>query len=317
MGLIKKAIIPVAGKGTRFLPATKQTPKEMLPIINKPMIDYAVEEAVLSGIEQIVFVTSKGKEAIENYFDRNFELEGFLEQAGKQKYLDLVRHIGSKVEVFTVRQKEALGLGHAISCAKPFFQPGEQFAVILADDLVLNPTPVTEQLIQASQSLGDKSVIGVMEVAPEDTHRYGIIDAEKVQGQNQVLKMLGMVEKPDPASAPSNLATPGRYILSYDIFDCLEKIEPGAGGEYQLTDAIRLFLKNHETYAFKFEGKRYDTGNVPGYLRATVDFALENEETSEVMRNIILEKAKQLQAAEPQGRSYSRKSSAIATPPQT
>ena len=291
MAKIRKAIIPVAGKGTRFLPATKQTPKEMLPIINRPMIDYAVEEAVRSGIDQIVFVTSKGKEAIENYFDRNFELEAFLEQNNKLEYLELVRKIGSKVDVYTVRQKEALGLGHAIGCAKPFIQPGEFFAVLLADDLVIHPQPVTGQLIEVSQRLDGRSVIGVMEVERSQTYKYGIIDGEKVPGDPRLLKMRGMVEKPNPNEAPSNLATPGRYILSYDIFSCLEAIHPGAGGEYQLTDAIRLLMDREETYAFLFEGKRHDTGSVQGYLRATVDFALQNEDTREVMESIIKEKA--------------------------
>lgn len=291
---VRKAIIPVAGKGTRFLPATKQTPKEMLPIINRPMIDYAVEEAVKSGIDQIIFVTSKGKEAIENYFDRNVELEVFLEQNNKLEYLELVRKIGSKVDVYAVRQKEALGLGHAIGCAKPFIQPGESFAVLLADDLVINDVPVTKQLMDVSHSLGDKPTIGVMEVPRAETYKYGIIEGNPRDSDERIIEMKGMVEKPQPDEAPSCLATPGRYILNYDIFDCLERIKPGAGGELQLTDAIRMFMQEHQTFAYRFEGQRHDTGSVSGYLRATVEFALANSETRDTMMEIIRSKSKEL-----------------------
>jgi len=291
---VKKAIIPVAGKGTRFLPATKQTPKEMLPIINRPMIDFAVDEAIRSGIEQIVFVTASGKEMIENYFDRNFELEAFLEKKGQHDYLELVRNIGSKVDIFTVRQKEQLGLGHAIACARPFIQDNESFAIILADDLVLHPEPVTAQLLKTGEQFGIGSVIGVMEVPLSETHKYGIIKGEFLPNSDRVLKMSAMVEKPSAEEAPSNLATPGRYILNAHIFKCLEKIGRGAGGEFQLTDAISLYLEDFPTYAFKFEGVRYDTGNVPGYLKATVDFALADPSTRDVMISIIREKARTL-----------------------
>jgi len=291
---VKKAIIPVAGKGTRFLPATKQTPKEMLPIINRPMIDYAVDEAIRSGIEQIVFITASGKEMIENYFDRNFELESYLEKKGQHDYLDLVRNIGSKVDIYTVRQKEQLGLGHAISCARPFIGEGESFAIILADDLVLNPKPVTAQLLEVLDLHPGASVIGVMEVDREETYKYGIVAGDYIDSQKRLLKMSGMVEKPKPNEAPTNLATPGRYILNSKIFGCLEKISKGAGGEYQLTDAIGMYLADHPTLAYKFDGVRYDTGNVPGYLAATVDFALADPATRDVMIKIIKDKAKQL-----------------------
>lgn len=291
---IKKAIIPVAGKGTRFLPATKQTPKEMLPIINRPMIDYAVDEAIRSGIEQIVFITASGKEMIENYFDRNFELEAFLEKNGQSEYLKLVRNIGSKVDIYTVRQKEQLGLGHAIACARPFIQDGETFAIILADDLVLHHQPVTSQLIEALHEFPGGSMIGVMEVPKTDTHKYGIISGDSVGNSGRVIRMTGMVEKPKANEAPSQLATPGRYILNSNIFPCLEKISKGAGGEFQLTDAINLYLKQNPTYAYKFEGKRYDTGNVPGYLAATVDFALSDPATRDIMIEIIKAKSKEL-----------------------
>ena len=290
---VKKAIIPVAGKGTRFLPATKQTPKEMLPIINRPMIDYAVDEAIRSGIEQIVFITASGKEMIENYFDRNFELEAYLEKKGQLDYLDLVRNIGSKVDLYTVRQKEQLGLGHAISCARPFIGEGESFAIILADDLVLNPKPVTAQLLEVLETHPGASVIGVMEVDQKDTYKYGIVAGDYMDSSKRLLKMTGMVEKPKPNEAPTNLATPGRYILNSRIFSCLERISKGAGGEYQLTDAIGLYLADHPTLAYKFDGVRYDTGNVPGYLAATIDFALADPATRDVMIEMIKAKAKE------------------------
>ena len=291
---VKKAIIPVAGKGTRFLPATKQTPKEMLPIINRPMIDYAVDEAIRSGIEQIVFITASGKEMIENYFDRNFELEAYLEKNGQLDYLNLVRNIGSKVDIYTVRQKEQLGLGHAISCARPFIGEGESFAIILADDLVLHPKPVTAQLLEVLDSHPGASVIGVMEVDQKDTHKYGIVAGDYLDSSKRLLKMSGMVEKPKPHEAPTNLATPGRYILNSNIFGCLERISKGAGGEFQLTDAIGLYLADHPTLAYKFDGVRYDTGNVPGYLAATIDFALADPTTRDVMIQIIKAKSKEL-----------------------
>ena len=284
---IRKAVIPVAGKGTRFLPATKQIPKEMLPIINRPMIDYAVEEAIESGIEQIIFVTSSGKYQIEDYFDRNLELENFLAEHGKTDYMGLIRDIGSKVDIFTVRQKEQLGLGHAISCAGPFIDDGENFAIILADDLVLGKTPVTKQLIDVSESLDGAPTLGVMEVAKENVSKYGIIKGEYLSETSATLRMTAMVEKPSPSSAPSNLASPGRYILPSDIFECLDQIPRGAGGEYQLTDAIKMLCEKTPTYAHIFSGRRYDTGSIAGYLEATIDFALENEKTRALMQGLI------------------------------
>lgn len=291
---IKKAIIPVAGKGTRFLPATKQIPKEMLPIINRPMIDYAVEEAVESGIEQIIFVTSSGKYQIEDYFDRNLELEAFLAQKNKEEFLDLIVGIGSKVDIFTVRQKEQLGLGHAIQCAAPFIEPGENFAVILADDLVINDVPATKQLINVSEKHNGSPVIGVMEVPKSKTRQYGIVSGTYLDDSGSTLLMNGMVEKPLPEDAPSQLATPGRYILNDKIFACLREIPKGAGGEYQLTDAIKLLLKQENVYAHKFVGKRYDTGSVAGYLEATIDFALNDPKTSKIMTHLIQDRAKRL-----------------------
>jgi UTP--glucose-1-phosphate uridylyltransferase len=281
---IKKAVIPVAGKGTRFLPATKQVPKEMIPILDRPMIHYCVEEAVLSGIEELVFVTSSGKESIENYFDRNLELEAFLESNGKHELLDKIQKIGKMIEIVTVRQKEQLGLGHAVLCAQPVVG-NEDFAVILGDDIVVNSQyPVTKQLIDCYNEHAG-SVIGVMEVPRDQTYRYGIVKGVNIN--DKTLRMDAMVEKPRPEQAPTNLATPGRYVLKNEIFSALRRIERGAGGEYQLTDAINLLCLENAVFAHKFEGKRYDTGSLEGYLRATVEFALARPDLAAVMREII------------------------------
>jgi UTP--glucose-1-phosphate uridylyltransferase len=286
---IRTAVIPVAGKGTRFLPATKQTPKELIPILKKPMIHYAVEEAVLSGIEQIVFVTSSGKTAIEDYFDRNLELEGFLRRAGKEELAEKMKAIGSMIEITSVRQKEQLGLGHAINCARDLIKD-EAFAVILGDDLVLNDKPVTKQLMEISEKNSHSSVIGVMEVPPEDTKKYGIIEGSRVEGDDKTYLMSKMVEKPEPKDAPTNLATPGRYILTQEIFSHLDKIPRGVGGEYQLTDAINSLAKEKSVYAHIFEGDRFDTGSIAGYLNATVEFALRDKDLRETMLTICKEK---------------------------
>lgn len=290
---IETAVIPVAGKGTRFLPATKEIPKEMIPLVNRPMIDYAVEEAVLSGIKQVIFVTSSGKTAIENYFDRNLELEEFLARNGKTQELDLIKDIGTKIEVVTVRQKEQLGLGHAINCARPLVG-SDNFAVILGDDLVLSEKPVTAQLAAACEKHQAMSAIGVMNVPREETYRYGIVAGEKIAGDENTLVMSDMVEKPKPEVAPTTLATPGRYILSKSIWDCLSEIPRGVGGEYQLTDAIKMLAAREKVLAHTFVGDRFDTGNIEGYLGATVEFALRNPATAAMMKRIILEKAKGL-----------------------
>ncbi len=286
---IRKAVIPVAGKGTRFLPATKEIPKEMIPILDKPMIHYAVEEAVLSGVEQVIFVTSTRKETIENYFDRNFDLESFLEQVGKEKLLSQIKDIGSMIEVCTIRQKKQLGLGHAVLCAESIVGK-EDFAVILGDDLVHSPTPATKQLIEVYEAQSCRSVIGVMEVDRADTKKYGIVDGAFLENDNRTMLMETMVEKPEPDQAPSLLASPGRYVLTSEIFDCLREIPRGVGGEYQLTDAINLLASKESVYAHRFIGDRFDTGNVPSYLNAVVEFALRDKRYSEVMKKIILEK---------------------------
>jgi UTP--glucose-1-phosphate uridylyltransferase len=275
---IKKAIIPIAGKGTRFLPATKEIAKEIIPIINVPMIHYIVQEAVEAGIEQIIFVTSSGKFSVEDYFDRNLELEAYLERNNKLAELEMVRRIGSMVEITSVRQKEQLGLGHAVLMAKSMVE-GEPFAVLLGDDIVVNPLPAIKQLMEVSVKNEGATVIGVMEVPKEDTAKYGIVKGEVID--NRTLRMTGMVEKPRPEDAPTNLATPGRYILTPEIFEILEKIPRGAGNEYQLTDAINVLCQRKNVYAYKFEGERFDTGNIHGYLDATIDFALKDPQIKE------------------------------------
>lgn len=273
---IRKAIIPIAGKGTRFLPATKEIAKEIIPIINVPMIHYIVQEAVDAGIEEIIFVTSSRKFAVEDYFDRNLELETFLEKNNKLKELELIRKIGTMVSVTSVRQKEQLGLGHAVLCAKSMVG-NEPFAVLLGDDIVVNQNPAIKQLMDASLAHKGASVIGVMEVPKQDTLKYGIVKGEIVD--EKTLRMTGMVEKPKPEDAPTNLATPGRYVLTPEIFEILETIPRGAGNEYQLTDAINVLCQNKNVFAYRFEGERFDTGSLPGYLDATIDFALKDPAT--------------------------------------
>ncbi len=286
---IRRAVIPVAGKGTRFLPATKQTPKEMIPIINLPMIHYVVEEAILSGIEQVIFVTSSGKHDIEDYFDRNFELEDFLYKNGKTKELELIQKIGKMVEVTSIRQKEQLGLGHAVLCAKDLVGD-EPFAVILGDEIVRGPNPVTKQLIEVATNNNGANVIGVMEIDPAETYKYGVVKGDFIPNSKKTLRMSTMVEKPKPADAPSNLATPGRYVFRSEIFDALKVIPKGVGGEYQLTDAINLLAREGEVYAHIFDGERFDTGNIEGYLNATIEFALMDKDSEEMMRRLIKEK---------------------------
>jgi UTP--glucose-1-phosphate uridylyltransferase len=271
---IKKAIIPIAGKGTRFLPASKESAKEMIPILNVPMIHHVVIEAVEAGIEQIIFVTSSGKSAVENYFDRNLELEAFLEKNNKLKELDLIRQIGNMVSVTSVRQKEQLGLGHAVLMGKNLVG-NEPFAVLLGDDIVVNHEPAIKQLMKISSENQDSPVIGVMNVPKEDTKKYGIVAGTFIS--DKTLKMNSMVEKPDPEVSPTTLATPGRYILTPEIFSILENIPRGAGNEYQLTDAINVLCKRRDVYAHIFNGERFDTGTMPGYLDATIDFALKDE----------------------------------------
>jgi UTP--glucose-1-phosphate uridylyltransferase len=290
---IRKAVIPIAGKGTRFLPATKEISKEIIPILNRPMIDFVVEEAILAGVEQLIFVTASGKEEIENFYDRNFELENFLASKGKQAELELVKKIGSKIEIITVRQKEQLGLGHAVSCAKNVIG-NEPFAVLLGDDIIISKKPVIAQLAQVMTENNANGIIGVMKVAQEDVVKYGIIDGNEIS--NNCYHMRAMVEKPKPELAPTCLATPGRYILPADIFKALEEIPRGSGGEYQLTDAINLITKTHQMLAYVFDGKRYDTGSLEGYLEATIDIALADPSLSQFAKSLIINRAGDINA---------------------
>lgn len=270
---VRKAIIPAAGLGSRFLPATKAMPKEMLPIIDKPTIQYIVEEAIASGIEDILIVTGKGKRAIEDHFDHAFELESNLAQKGKWKLLEEVRR-PSGFDIHYIRQKEPLGLGHAIWCARRFIGD-EPFAVLLGDDIVRSDTPCLRQLIDQYEATGEP-VIGVQPVPEHETHRYGIVDPG---GQDDGLyRVRSLVEKPSPGTAPSNLAIIGRYVLTPDIFAALERQEIGAGGEIQLTDAICELNEYRDVYAYRFEGERYDVGEKLGFILTTLEFALRSDE---------------------------------------
>lgn len=270
---MKKAIIPAAGLGTRFLPATKAMPKEMLPIVDKPTIQYIVEEAIASGIEDIIIVTGKGKRAIEDHFDHAFELENNLFSKGKFELLDEVRRL-SNVDIHYIRQKEARGLGHAVWCARNFIG-NEPFAVLLGDDIVQSQVPCVRQLIEQYERT-DRSVIGVQTVREDQTDRYGIVDP--VEKLDRLYQVKQFVEKPKKGQAPSNLAIMGRYILTPEIFDFLEHQEEGAGGEIQLTDAIQKLNEYQGVYAYDFEGIRYDVGEKLGFITTTLDFALQNDE---------------------------------------
>ena len=267
---IRKAVFPAAGLGTRFLPATKASPKEMLPLVDKPLIQYVAEEAVASGVESIIIVTGRDKTAIEDHFDISFELENLLRQRGKDKQLQQVRAITEMARISYVRQREALGLGHAIFQARDFVGQ-EPFAVMLADDVVDSEVPALKQMMTAYEKY-DAPVIGTMQVEGEAISRFGVLDAEEVEPG--VYKIKDMVEKPPFHEAPSNLAIIGRYILTPDIFDEIERTRPGAGGEIQITDAMRALLRKRPFYAVRFEGKRHDAGDKLGFLIATVEFAL-------------------------------------------
>jgi len=272
---VRKAVFPAAGLGTRFLPATKAQPKEMLPLVDKPLIQYAVEEAVRSGIENIIIVTGRGKSAIEDHFDVSFELEHLLESRGKQDLLASVRSISEMFNIAYVRQKEALGLGHAVLRAKELVGE-EPFAVVLSDDVIDATVPCLRQLLNIHESYG-ASVLALMEVQPDQVSAYGIVDAEPLphNGTNdRLFRIRSLVEKPAPSEAPSNLAIIGRYVLMPEIFTSVESIQPGKGGEIQLTDALKHLLGQRPIYGYRFEGKRYDAGDKLGFLKATVEFAL-------------------------------------------
>lgn len=283
MKKIRKAIIPAAGLGTRFLPATKAMPKEMLPIVDKPTIQYIVEEAVASGIEDIIIVTGKGKRAIEDHFDIAYELEENLKEKGKLDMLEKVQYPTNLANIHYIRQKQPLGLGHAVWCARNFIGD-EPFAVLLGDDIVKSDPPCLKQLIDVYEET-HSSVIGVQTVSDEETHRYGIIEPEARNGRAYQVK--NFVEKPAPGTAPSNLAIMGRYILTPEIFMFLEKQEKGAGGEIQLTDAIQKLNQIQRVFAYDFEGKRYDVGEKLGFVKTTVEFALQNEGMKEELIDFL------------------------------
>ena len=268
---VRKVVFPVNGLGTRFLPATKAMPKEMLPIVDKPLIQYAVEEAARAGITEMIFVTGRNKRAIEDHFDAHPELERELEEKGKDELLEIVRNIlPHNIHCIYLRQPKALGLGHAVLCAQPVVGD-DPFAVILADDLIDAPKGCIGQLIEARASVGGGSVVAVQDVAPEETKKYGIVSVD--DGSLTTPRVRGIVEKPDPAVAPSRMAVIGRYVFEADIFDHLARLQPGVGGEIQLTDGIAASLENVPTYAHRFEGTRFDCGSKQGFIDATVHFA--------------------------------------------
>jgi UTP--glucose-1-phosphate uridylyltransferase len=285
---VRKAVFPAAGLGTRFLPATKAQPKEMLPVVDKPLIQYGVEEAIHSGIQNIIVVTGRGKSSIEDHFDVSFELEQLLESKGKSDLLSMVRAISDMIDISYVRQKEALGLGHAVLRAKELVG-NEPFAAILSDDVIASETPCVRQLLDVYEYYG-ASVLALMEVPREQISAYGVVDAEQVGDNgvgNRLFRIRNMVEKPKPADAPSNLAIIGRYILTPEIFHCIESIEPGSGGEIQLTDALKYMLRNRPIYGLKFEGTRYDAGDKLGFLKATVEFALNRHDLGQSFREYL------------------------------
>ena len=267
---IRKAVVPAAGLGTRFLPATKSQPKEMLPIVDKPTIQYIIEEAVASGIEEILIITGRNKRAIEDHFDKSFELEITLKDKGKDELLKIVEDISNLAEIYYVRQKEPKGLGHAIYCAKTFVG-NEPFAVLLGDDIVFNSKPCLDQMIDLYNEK-KATILGVQEVADEDVSKYGIVDGELLG--KDLYKVNGLVEKPSIEEAPTNVAIVGRYIITPAIFEILENTKPGKGGEIQLTDALVELSRLEDMYAYVFKGKRYDVGNVMGFLEANIEFAL-------------------------------------------
>jgi UTP--glucose-1-phosphate uridylyltransferase len=285
---VRKAVFPAAGWGTRFLPATKAQPKEMLPLVDKPIIQYAVEEAVAAGIELVIIVTSSEKRAIEDHFDLSFELEHLLEEKGEIEKLRQVRHISDLAQIAYVRQKEQLGLGHAVLMAKDLIGH-EPFAVILPDDVVVADRPCIGQLVHAySQTHG--SVVALMEVDPQETSRYGIIAGELVDeslNHGRLRRLTKLVEKPEPSAAPSNLAIIGRYVLTPKIFDKLEQTPRGAGGEIQLTDALEALMEEQGVYGYEFEGERYDAGTTMGWLQASVELALQRPDIGDSFRKYL------------------------------
>ena len=282
---IRKAVFPAAGLGTRFLPATKAQPKEMLPLVDKPIIQYAVEEAVAAGLDNLIMITGRGKNAIEDHFDVSFELERILEQRGKPELLRAVRAVSDMIHLAYVRQKEALGLGHAILMARDLVGD-EPFAVLLGDDIIESETPCIRQMMDVYDRY-QASVVAIMEVDRAEVSRYGIIRGLPLAGSQSLFEVEDMVEKPSLEEAPSNLAIIGRYILSPEIFAALEETGRGSGGEIQLTDGLRRLLARGRILAYRFSGKRHDAGDKLGFLKATVEFALKNQELGEDFRAFL------------------------------
>ncbi|HYM13686.1 MAG TPA: UTP--glucose-1-phosphate uridylyltransferase GalU [Bryobacterales bacterium] len=285
---VRKAVFPVAGLGTRFLPVTKSQPKEMLPLVDKPVIQYGVEEALASGLDNIIMVTGRGKTAIEDHFDVSFELEALLESRGKTKELELVRRVSELIHVSYIRQKEALGLGHAVLVTKELVAD-EAFAVVLADDVILSERPCLRQLLDVYEHTGH-AVIAVMEVPREAISSYGIIAGEPVEfhgSRDRLFRVRDMIEKPPAEKAPSDLAIIGRYVLTPEIFPCLAATRPGSLGEIQLTDGIRQLIEQQPVYAYRFEGTRYDAGDRLGFLRATVEIALRRKDLGPGFRKYL------------------------------
>lgn len=280
---IKKAVFPAAGMGTRFLPATKASPKEMLPLVDKPLIQYVIEEAVASGIEEVVLVTGRNKRAIEDHFDVAFELEEDLKAKGKYKLLSEVQRIANLVTFCYIRQKKALGLGHAVLTSKRVVGD-ETFAVLLGDDIIDSAVPALKQMMAVYERY-PSTILAVQKVPKSQTQHYGIIDAKKIEDGIYLVKDL--VEKPSPDEAPSNFAIIGRYILTHEIFGALERTRPGKGGEIQLTDGLRLLMKKQPIYAYEFKGIRHDAGDKLGFLKATVEFGLKNAEFGKEFRKYL------------------------------
>lgn len=284
MAVITKAVFPVAGLGTRFLPATKASPKEMLPIVDKPLIQYAAEEAVAAGATELIFITGRNKRSIEDHFDNASELEASLEASGKTQMLETLKGIlPSHVSCIFIRQPKALGLGHAVLCAKPVVGDAP-FSVILADDLIDADIAVTKQMAEV-YAAHKGSVLGVEDVAPDETASYGVVDAFQIEPN--LLQLKSIVEKPKPADAPSTLAVVGRYILTPRIFDCLERVKPGKGGEIQLTDGIAGLLTQEKVYAYRFTGKRYDCGSKIGFMKANVELAMKHPEIAQEFKDYL------------------------------
>jgi len=280
---IRKAVFPAAGLGTRFLPATKSSPKEMLPLVDKPLIQYVVEESVASGVESILIVTGRDKSSIENHFDISFELEHVLRERSKDKSFKEIRAIADMARISYTRQKEALGLGHAIYQGKDFVG-NEPFAALLADDIIVSEKPALQQMVEVFEKY-DAPVIATMQVAGEGISRFGVIDADEVEPN--VFRINDMVEKPPFEDAPSDLAIIGRYIFTPDIFAAIEQTKPGAGGEIQITDAMRILLKERPVYALKLEGRRHDAGDKLGFLIATVELALMRDDLADDFRDYL------------------------------